>query len=264
MSRAPGAENPNEAVWRGVLLGTDPGYRRSRRIFRRVPGAPRCKMCAVPFGGLGGPFMRAIGRGPWDKNPHYCGICFNILQNVHGGAEIECTLLFADVRGSTTLAEQMSPRDFHRLMTRFYTAAAKELVAHDGIVDKFVGDEVVAIFIPALTGEKHAQRALDAARVLLAVTGNEAGKPPWLPLGAGVHTGTAYVGAVGEGQHTEFSALGDVVNVAARLASAASAGEILVSDATAAAAAIDLSGLEQRSLALRGKSTPTGVVVMRA
>jgi adenylate cyclase len=208
--------------------------------------------------------MRVIGRGPWTKNPNYCGICFNVLQTMHGGAEIECTLLFADVRGSTALAEQMSPRDFNAVMTRFYTAAAKELVERDGIVDKFVGDEVVAIFIPALAGEKHAQRAIEAARVLLRVTGNEPGIAPWLPVGAGIHSGMAYVGAVGEGQHTEFSALGDVVNVAARLASAASAGEIFVSTAAAAAATLDISQLEHRSLGLRGKSTATDIVVLSA
>ncbi|MCA1569871.1 MAG: adenylate/guanylate cyclase domain-containing protein [Chloroflexi bacterium] len=207
--------------------------------------------------------MRAIGRRPWDKNPNYCGYCFNILSSMRGGAEIDCTLLFADVRGSTQLAERMSPREFHALLTRFYAAAARELVAHDGIVDKFVGDEVVGIFIPALAGEHHAQRAIDAARRLLDVTGNQPGRAAWLPLGAGVHSGTAYVGAVGEGQHTEFSALGDVVNVAARLASAAGGGEILVSDATAEAGGLQVAELQRRSLELRGKSTRTEVVVLR-
>jgi len=220
-------------------------------------------MCAVPFGGIGAPLMRAMGRGPWEKNPHYCGICFNILQSVHGGAEIECTLLFADVRGSTSLAEGMAAREFHALMSRFYAAAARVLVEHDAIVDKFVGDEVVAIFIPALTGEKHARRAVDAGRALLRATGNRPGEGAWLPLGAGIHTGTAYVGAVGEGQHTEFSALGDVVNVAARLASAAAAGEILASDVSAAAGLVDVTGLVRRNLTLRGKAAPVGVVVLR-
>jgi adenylate cyclase len=254
--------NPHEAVWRGILLGTDPGYRRQRRFFKHLPGMPRCKMCAIPFGGPTRPLVRAFGRGPWEKNPHYCAFCFNVLTTVHGGAEIDCTLLFADVRGSTSLAEGMTPQAFQALMTHFYAVAGRELVQHDAVVDKFVGDEVVAIFIPALAGAHHAGRAIEAARALLRATGTGGGRTPWLPLGAGIHTGAAYVGAVGDGQQTQFTAMGDVVNVAARLASSARAGEILVSDAAAAAATLDVARHEHRRLELKGKSLPTNVVVI--
>jgi hypothetical protein len=82
--------------------------------------------------------MKAIGLGPWTKNAKYCTGCFRVLRRSHGGAEVECTLLFADVRGSTPLAEQMRPRDFNRLMGRFYDTAIDVLGNHDAIVDKFV------------------------------------------------------------------------------------------------------------------------------
>lgn len=261
---APPTSIQNEEVWRGILLGTDPRFRRWRGFLHRIPGAPRCKWCAAPFTGMSAPLMRVLGRRPWEKNPKYCERCFRIMTDHHGGAEIECSILFADVRGSTALAERMSPTDFRQLLNRFYDTATKLLVEHDAVVDKFAGDDVMALFIPALVHEAHAARAVSAARALLVATGNRAGETPWLPLGAGVHTGTAYVGAVGEGQRSDLTALGDVVNVTARLASAAGAGEILVTDAAAEAAGVSSQGLESRHLELRGRSEATNVVVLQA
>ena len=206
--------------------------------------------------------MRAVGLGPWTKNALYCTGCFRVLRRSHGGAEVECSLLFADVRGSTTIAEQMRPREFNRLMGRFYDTATDVLVGHDAIVDKFVGDEIVAIFVPAMAGKQHARAAVAAAMELLKRTGHGGGTDPWLPVGAGVNTGQAYVGAIGEGPDTELTAMGDAVNTTARLASAAGAGEILVTAAAAANAGIDAT--ERRSLELRGKSELTEVLVLSA
>ncbi|MEO8252545.1 MAG: adenylate/guanylate cyclase domain-containing protein [Chloroflexota bacterium] len=255
--------NPQEPIWRGVLMGTAPEFRSARSFFQHVPGGPRCKMCAAPFGGPFAPFVRMRGRRPWAKNPKYCGRCFNLLAQVHGGAEVPCTLLFADVRGSTALAETVDATEFRRLMQRFYESASRVLVAHDAIVDKFVGDEVMAIFIPALSQERHAARAIDAAIGLIRANEEAAGDAPPLPIGAGVHTGQAYVGSIGEGLNTEMSALGDVVNTAARLASAAGPGEVLVSLDAGEAAGLAMGELEHRSLELKGKSAVTEVAVIK-
>src|SRR5206468_12918370 len=132
--------------------------------------------------------------------------------------------LFADVRGSTSLAEHMSAHDFSSLIARFYGVAAKVVDDRNGLVDKFVGDEVVALFIPGFAGEDHAANAVGAARDLMRATGND-GDEPWVPVGAGVHTGVPYVGRVGEGDACDFTAVGDAVNTASRLASSAGAGE---------------------------------------
>jgi len=248
-------------ISRDILMGTNRGLRFGRRFFAALPASPRCKLCNSPFHGAFGPVMRMVGKAPWPANPKYCSACFKQLAQYRSGAEIECSFLFADVRDSTPLAESMRPAAFRGLMDRFFKAASKVLIDHDAVVDKFVGDEVIGIFIPALTGELHASRAIDAGRALLTVTGNDTDQP-WVRVGAGVNTGVAYVGAVGEGDLVELTALGDPVNVTARLASEAAAGELLVTAAAAASAHLADAGLEHRSLALKGKSKPTEVVVL--
>ncbi len=248
--------------WRDYLTGGDPRERRLRTILKHIPSDPRCRLCAAPFAGPGAALTQLIGKRKSDMSPQWCSTCFDFMSTHHGGAEIECTMLFADVRDSTALAEQVSPTEFRRLMDRFYTVAADQVFEHDGLVDKFVGDELVAMFVPLLSGERHASRAVDAARALLAATGHNKPEGPWIPLGAGVHTGLAWVGAVGSGTRTDLTALGDAVNTAARLASAAGVGEILVSTPTASAAYLP-ADLEHRELELKGKSDRVGVSVVR-
>ena len=253
--------SPSEETWRRLLVDQAPFLRR-RRWHARMPSSPRCKLCAAPFSGLGGLVMRFAGHARWAKNPKYCTGCFRMLSSNHGGAEVECSLLFADVRGSTTLAESMSPREFNRLMGRFHDTATDVLVDHDGIVDKFVGDEIIGIFVPAMASPQHAARAVDAARTLLTATGfGTSSSGPWVPIGIGVNSGVAYVGAIGDSSDTEMTAMGDVVNVTARLSSVAAAGEILVTTASAAAAGLP-GDLPRRSLQLKGKSQTTEVVVV--
>ena len=237
--------------------------RRLRRFWRTLPSPPRCKLCTSPFGAPFGPPLRLIGKGRWPGNPRYCAGCFRDLYRHRDGAEVDCTLFFADVRGSTALAETMRPGDFRALLDRFYAVAAEVLVDHEAVVDKFVGDEVVGIFIPALAGAEHPTRAIDAGLALLMATGSD-GLTPWIPIGIGVNSGEAYVGAVGTAEHVEFTALGDVVNTAARLATEAGAGELLVPVETASRAGLAIADLERRELDLRGKSAPTSVLVVVA
>jgi adenylate cyclase len=251
----------DQSWWWERLLAANPWFRRGRAFFKHLPSDPRCKLCAAPFEGSAAPLMRLFGKGRWKRNPKYCASCFKNIDRHRGGAEIDSSFLFADVRGSTPLAEQMGPTEFRALMDRFYATAAQVLVEHDAIVDKFVGDEVIGIFLPGLAGHDHAAHALAAARALMAATGNTAHEP-WVTVGAGVHTGVAFVGTVGDGAHVELTALGDPVNVAARLASAAGAGEILVTLTAARAANLAENGLERRDLELKGKSALTSVLVL--
>jgi adenylate cyclase len=256
--QTPTTDPEREKFWYDYLTRGDSMERRVRRLFRALPHGPRCQLCAAPFAGSAAPVMRMLGKRPADKNPRVCQSCFSFIAKHHGGAEIEATFLFADIRGSTSLAEGMSSSDFHALLDRFYSVASNVVLEHDGGVDKFVGDEVVAMFFPLMSGPDHVGRAVGAATALLRATGHGDPAGPWVPVGAGVHTGLAWVGAVGDEAHTEITALGDTVNTTARLASAAAAGEVLLTIQAAEAAGLDPSR-ERRTLDLKGKGAPTEV-----
>jgi adenylate cyclase len=258
----PSTDPAIQDAWRQMLT-VETAIAWKRRVRNRIPSNPRCKMCAAPFAGLGGRVMSLVGHGPWSKNPKYCTACFATLRANHGGAEIECSVLFADVRGSTSMAERMSPSEFSTLMGRFFDTATTILVDEGGIVDKFVGDEVIGLFIPAMATEAHAEHAVEAARRLLVATGHERPEGPWLPVGVGVNTDVAFVGSVGQGLDAELTAMGDAVNTTARLSSRAAAGEVLIPVDAAAKAHLSTDGLERRSLELKGKARPTDVLVLR-
>jgi adenylate cyclase len=198
--------------------------------------------------------------------PRFCGGCHAFTTQHAGGAEIELTLLFVDMRGSTTIAENMNPFEFSRLMNRFYEATISVLVQVDAFIDKLVGDAVTALFIPGFAGPEHARRAVEAGQALLRVAGYRADGEPWIPVGVGIHTGPAWVGSIvgASGAAADFTALGDNVNIAARLASRAGPGEILASEATCHAAGIVTHRLEKRELELKGKRGLVTVRVLHA
>src|SRR5574341_816627 len=142
----------NEAQWHAFLQGEAPTQIWARHLVGLIPASPRCKVCNAPFTGIGGVLMRLIGKRQFSKNPNFCTMCL-FDQHTHiGGVEIEISMLFADVRGSTGLAEKMSPSAFTQLMNRFYGAATDILVRTDAWIDKLVGDEVIGLYIPGFAG----------------------------------------------------------------------------------------------------------------
>jgi adenylate cyclase len=159
------------------------------------------------------------------------------------GVEIPITLLFSDIRGSTAIGERMRPADFHTFLDRFYRLASDSIVAHDGIVDKIVGDEVIGLFFGGISGPRHAAVAV-AAAIDLAEEAARADTTTSMsiPVGPAVHTGEGFVGA--------------------RLASAAAAGEVIVSVAAAEAANMATEQLERRTVEIRGRTEPIEVVVL--
>lgn len=256
-------ERTIEEQWYQMLTQGESATRQLKRLQGLIPSSPRCKLCAAPFKGWGRILMYMMGKGQSPHNPRFCVRCDQFRQP--GGAEVVLTMLFADVRGSTTLAEQMSTLDFSRLMNRFYVVATDVLVRTDALVDRLIGDEVIGLYIPGFAGPEHPRRAIEAGESLLHLTGHRNRDGPWLPVGVGIHTGRAFVGVVGgeEGTPQDFTALGDNVNIAARLASNAGPGEVLISDAAYTAAGLDLGDLEYRQLELKGKNETTGVRVLR-
>lgn len=254
-----------EEMWRKVLTEGNVRSRHFRHLYGLLPSDPRCVNCHRPFAGPGGALVRLLqGVHRSDKNPRYCTGCYWFTSEFPGGAEIELTMLFVDVRGSTTIAEEMSDSEFSQLMNRFYQAAIQVLVREDAFIDKLVGDEVTALFIPGFAGKQHAARSVKAGLQLLRTTGHGDADGPWVPVGVGIHTGRAWVGSIAgaSGEAADFTALGDNVNIAARLASSAGQGEALLSEATFAAAQLEQQGLERRLLELKGKREPVAVRVL--
>ncbi len=235
--------------------------KRLRRIFRILPHDPRCKFCNAPFQGVGALIVRALfGKQRSILNPRYCNQCEAASSEFPGGAEVEMSMLFADVRGSTALSEQMSPTEFSQLINRFYTGSTKVIIEEDGLVEKLAGDSVAAFWGAGFAGPNYVRRTINVAQDLLRVMERQK-----IPIGIGVHAGVAYFGAMGAADGlTEISAIGDEVNLAARLASKAAAGEIIVSEQALKEAAMDGSELESRSLALKGISEPVLARVMHA
>jgi adenylate cyclase len=256
----------NDEMWHQMLEGTLEGLEPMKALFRRMPSAPRCKLCAAPFSGFGGTLLKLTPWRRWRVNAAICTFCTGNLGKGIGGTEIEATFLFADIRGSTSVAERLRPAEYQQILARFYRDAAMAVDEAGGVVDKFLGDGIVAFFVPAFSGDGGpAASAVRAGRSILERVGPRNGQPAWLPVGVGVHAGITYLGVMGIDDGTlDFTGVGDVVNTAARLGSVAAAGELLVSVASARLANLDLGAYEHRTLELKGREEPVEVVVLAA
>jgi adenylate cyclase len=255
-----------DEIWRNYLRDGFPNEGRLRHFFRFLPTSPRCKKCYAPFKGVGGAIVRlTLNKRPSPHNPLMCNACEEFASRNPGGAEVEMSMLFADVRGSTALAEKMSPLKFSQLINRFYNTSVEILANRDAVIDRLVGDEMIGYFLPNLSGPQHARLAIQAAQELLVATGHHQPDGPWIPIGIGVHTGVAYFGVVGTKDGViDITALGNTPNTAARLASLAAKGEILISESAFEAAGLDVGETEKRSLTLKGVSEPVPVRVLFA
>jgi adenylate cyclase len=233
--------------------------KRLRHFQGLLPRDPRCKFCNAPFQGIGGVLMRMFfGKQRSALNPRFCNLCERASQEFPGGTEVPMSMLFIDVRGSTSLSETMSATEFSRLINRFYTHTTKLIVEQDGLVEKLAGDSVAAFWGAGFAGPDYVLRTIKVAQMLL-----EAMEKQHIPVGIGVHSGIAYFGAMGTADGlTEISAIGEEVNLAARLASKAAAGEIIISEHALRQAGMDGTTLEVRTLELKGISEAVRARVM--
>jgi adenylate cyclase len=177
-----------------------------------------------------------------------------------GGAEIDVAVLFADVRGSTGLGEQRSATEFAAVLGRFYAAATEVILRHDGLIDKLIGDEAMALFIPGVTGPAYRRKAVSAAIDLLKAVGYGSAEGPWLEVGVGVNAGNAYVGNVGSAV-VDFTALGDPINVAARLQATASGGQLVVAESLDEKLSALLPNARHDVVTMRGRHEPVPVLI---
>lgn len=258
----PPSESDIEKYWYNTLTSDDSSLKKGRKLRSFIPSEPRCKLCHAPFHGVGGLLMKLTGRGRQRLNPHLCDYCISVAQKNKLGTEVEMALLFADVRDSTALGESMTPTEFRSLLNRFYREATQILSSTGAVIDKFVGDEVIGLYFPAFTDQKQIQCALNAAKELLIATGYGDNSTPWLPIGVGIHYGKAYYGVVGYDDVEDITALGDPVNLTARLASHAKSGEIIITEETAKKISVDTTGFAAQTIKVKGKKEDVQILTL--
>jgi len=258
-SKPAGSPPPMAAHWATILRGDGIAAnapRLTRRLFALAPGRPRCKFCNAPYGGpLTLPF-RALGYRPSNKSPHVCARCLEWAPE--GGAIVPVSILFADVRNYTNLTRTLSPGEVPTLLNRFYDAASRVLLHHQGVLGQIAGDQVMGLFVPGLSGADFSRKAVAAAVGLLEAAGYREPGGAWIEIGIGISTGEEFCGNVGGGGFKDFTAVGEVTNTAAGLTSRAITGEVLVDKATQAAAAqFSFAGADTTMLKGRGQPVET-------
>jgi adenylate cyclase len=199
-----------------------------------------------------------MGFKPSRKNPNLCTRCCEKLPP--GGMELEIAILFADIRGSTGLCERIGTSAYTDLLNRFYRHSTDVLVRHDAIIDKLIGDEVMALFIPGIAGSDYRHHAAVSAVELVTSLYDELS----LPVGAAVNAGRAFVGNVGGEEVSDFTAVGDAVNTAAHLQALARSGEVVMADGLYDEVRTRFPGATSRSITVGGREAPVSVDVLAA
>ncbi len=221
-------------------------------MLRSLPSSPRCGICGAPFAGIGSRLVQPLGYRPSRKNPTLCATC--VEASPPGGMTTEVGVLFADLRGFTGLSERSDPEAVSILLRRFYACAEKALFP-EAMIDKLIGDEVMALYLPMYGRlDDPAATMLEQSRELLARVGYGTPEGPFVEVGVGLDYGEAFVGNVGKRSLYDFTAVGDVVNVAARLQGEAKGGEIVASGRLAERLAAAPG--ERVEVSLKGKAEP--------
>lgn len=214
-------------------------------------------------GALALPF-RAFGITRSKMNPNICTICERSFRYVKKQSHVaaSATILFADIRGFTHLSERIERVRLSQIVSLFQDRCAEAIWAHDGIVNKQMGDGLMAIFNFPIVRKDHAEAAIRAAldiqrlcaQALGSLNLDGLGQQP-LGVGVGIHSGDVEIGEFSSFR-SDFTAIGGTVNLASRLESQAEAGEILVSPETAAQAGALAAGAALRLLTLKGIDAP--------
>lgn len=185
-----------------------------------------------------------------------------------GGTNQTVTVLFADIRGFTAISETENPEKLVGLLNRYFSAMSEIIFAHGGTLDKYIGDGLMAIFGAPTASKEDADNAIQTAiemqkrvQILnkeLKIEGFKA-----IEIGIGLHTGVATVGYIGSDQRSEYTAIGDTVNLASRLESCAEGGQILISEATAKAAEKTFSLITQEPLHVKNRQQPVSLFELK-
>jgi adenylate cyclase len=251
-----------DSYWR---FAAQPSTRAVKRVLRAMPSSPRCGYCGAPFAGIGARVVRPLGYRPSRKNPNLCSTCVELAPP--GGTTAGIGVLFADLRGFTSESELRTPVETSTELRRFYAHAEKVLFP-EALIDKLMGDEVMALYVPHFVvpvatevddrvRQHVAQVMLGHARQLLERVGYGSPGGPELAIGIGLDFGEAFIGNIGDKSVHDFTAVGDVVNTASRLQGQAEAGEAVLS-ARLAQLLADPIGVPEL-VVLKGKQEPFDV-----
>ena len=216
--------------------------------------AAQCRICGTLLSGAVSVVYRSFGIRRSPRNPNICTRCGT---HVEEGRLVEITVLFADLSSFTELTHDLGAEKTHEVVDAFLRMATDVLVKHGAFIDKYVGDAVMALFNVPLRYDDHARRAVAAATELVSAL-KTLGAQFELRLQAsvGIATGYARVGRLGSDDTKDYTAIGDVVNLAARLQDKAGPGEILISEASRAKHAEDFPEASAEQVVLKGFREP--------
>jgi adenylate cyclase len=220
----------------------------------------QCVVCGVALRGWVGRVLRIAGIRRSAQNPNLCNRCD---AHIEDGRVADLAVFFADLTGYTQLTHTQGPQRTHEILDRFLRRATESIVKWDGFVTQFVGDEVMAFFNVPLAREDYTARAVAAASDLLAQM-PAIGEPFGLAVEAtiGIAAGHARIGLVGTEQIRNYSAIGDVVNRAARLVARVEPGGVLVDERVYADVARDFPNAKCEQVALKGFEEPVKVALL--
>jgi adenylate cyclase len=264
MAKKRPGESLSSADWETYFkFGAQPSNQAMKRMLRALPSTPRCGFCGAPFSGFGGRLVRPLGYRPSRKNPNLCAMCVELAPP--GGMTTEVGVLFADLRGFTSRSESIAPEEASAVLRHFYKCA-EDVLFPEALIDKLIGDEVMALYLPVFVEpslrelvddparRRVAEVMLEHARELLVRAGYGSSAGPAFEVGIGLDFGEVFIGNIGDGSVRDFTAVGDVVNTASRLQGQAAGGEVVVSDRLACY--LDAPPGEPEQVTLKGKVEP--------
>ena len=228
-----------------------------------LQSATICKGCwqqmhmPIPLRGVLSVPFRAFGIRPSRMNPNICTICEMMFERAMKARTVtlDATILFADLRAYTELSQSMSPIEMRGLLDAFYDQCASAIWQYDGLLNKTIGDAVMAVFNFPIRQKDHARQALLAAREMQRTferyRSEQAGGLARSGIGIGIHTGEISFGEFGQ-THRDLTAIGTVVNTASRAQAAAKPGQILVTEAVYEKARSELLDSTAKEYQLKG------------
>jgi class 3 adenylate cyclase len=216
--------------------------------------APACLVCGTVLDGPLGKAFQIVGIRRNARNPNLCSRCGAHLEE---GRIVEMTVLFADLTSFTEMTSELGPDRTFDIINAFFQRANQILTEEDAFIDKYIGDAVMAIFNAPIQHQNHAQKAVAAAnRLQEAVTSLRHQFGLDLKARIGVATGFARVGRVGSADRKDYTAIGDVVNLASRLEALADPGDVLVDGRAYEQIRWEYPGIPAEMLAVRGFKDP--------